>query len=281
MRAFYLLAILVLSACSGATLESLRQAKPTGTPFQQALAKYYLDFSDQEASRYDWWSSQHFAEKGLTATYGETVQPEKMEYWNQKIVSKNERAALAQARVWLTSHLNNPEKAPDDIARAQVYFDCWIEEATELGDSSAHRHCREETENLLMKLGPASATAASSSSQLLQAQHLTLTYLVLFDWNSASLNSEAREVLEIILTDLHNIDHYEIVLNGHADANGSQQANTDISLKRAKEVERQLIASGIPASAISIYAFGETDLKKATGDSAREKANRRVEVVIN
>lgn len=282
MRHVLLLAMLWLTACSGETLEALRAATPTGTPFQQALAKYYLDFADQEASRFDWWSSQHFAAKGLAAAYGDAVQPERMEYWNLEIEDAREREALGQARAWLVVHLDRPGANPDDLARAQVYFDCWIEESTELGESKAKHHCREEMENLLMKLGPVSGSARRAvPSEPLQAEEVNVTYLVLFDLGSAELNADAMDVIEIIRTDLHNIDEYEIVLNGHADGSGRQEANMELSLKRAKRVEKALVDSGFPAELISLYAFGETDPKEAAAGEKDRKANRRVEVVIN
>lgn len=283
MRVWPFLLLLTLVACAGDGLEKLRQATPTGTAFQQALAKYYLDFADQEASRFDWWSSQHFASKGLAASYGSDVQPEKMEYWNLEIKDKNEREALAQARAWLEAHrTSHANGAPDEVAKAQVYFDCWIEEATEMGASKARAHCREGLEELLLKLGPVTHTSSGAHTKdPLKAPEVTLTYLVSFDLGSAELNRDAMEVLEIILTDLHNVDDYEIVLNGHADTSGGQEANMALSLKRAKRVEAKLHEAGVPAELISLYAFGETDPRDGSPDGQRRKVNRRVEVVIN
>lgn len=284
MRGWLVLVMFGLAACSGETLESLRQVVPTGTAFQQALSRQYLNFADQEATRFDWWSSQHFAAKGLAAAYGDDVQPEKMEYWNFEIRDTREREALAQARAWLVAHRTKADTAPEDVARAQVYFDCWIEEATEIGVSTARTHCREELEALLVKLGPVTHSptgARATSNDPLDAPDITLTYLVFFDWGSVDLNREAMEVLEIILTDLHNVDDYEIILNGHSDGSGEQATNMELSLKRAKRVEQALRAEGVPPELISVYAFGETDLKEATPDGSRRRANRRVEVVIN
>ena len=282
MRHVLLLAMLWLAACSGETLESLRSATPTGTPFQQALAKYYLEFADQEAARMDWWSSQHFASKGLAAAYGDTVQPEKTEYWNLQINDPKEMEALAQARAWLVTHLNRSSASPDDLARAQVYYDCWIQEATALGTSPAYTHCREEMENLLMKFGPVTPTRGGTAQRQdpLQAEEVSVTYIVLFDNGSVELNADAHEVVEIIRTDLHNIDSYEIVLNGHADGTGNPEANMQLSLKRAKRVEKALLESGVPQSAISTFAFGETDPQEAA-EGGKRKVNRRVEVSIN
>ncbi|MBY0355820.1 MAG: OmpA family protein [Rickettsiales bacterium] len=282
MRAFWLVAFFYLASCSGETLESLRNVTPNGSALQQALSKYYLDLADQEAARLDWWSSQHFATKGLASAYGDAVQPEKMEYWHLDIDDKNERDALAQARAWLMAHLAHPQRMPQELAQAQVYYDCWIEEAAEPFNSPARAHCRESMEAALMKLGPVTHTTSGAIAQNpLQATDVSLTYLVFFDSNSDRLNHDAMEVLDIILTDLHNIDQYEIVLNGNADTRGEQEANVELSLRRAKQVEKTLIESGVAPELISLYAFGETDLKEPTNDQVTSRVNRRVEVVIN
>ncbi len=282
MRASLFLALLILSACAGDALEKLRRAEPTGSAFHQALANYYLAFADQEAARYDWVSSQHFAAKGLAASYGSDVQPEQMEYWTLDIRDRNTREALAQARAWLMAHRDAPsDSVADQVAKAQVYFDCWIEESTELGQSKAGAHCREELEGLLLALGPVQHGAGKVRlKDPMKAPEVTLTYLVFFDLGSTELNRDAMEVLDIILTDLHNVDDYEIVLNGHSDASGSQEANMELSLKRAKRVESALLAAGVPPELISLYAFGETDPREGA-ERVPRKANRRVEVVIN
>jgi outer membrane protein OmpA-like peptidoglycan-associated protein len=41
------------------------------------------------------------------------------------------------------------------------------------------------------------------------------------------------------------------------------------------------VADGVPASEISIHAYGETHLLVPTGPGVREPQNRRVEIVLN
>ena len=43
---------------------------------------------------------------------------------------------------------------------------------------------------------------------------------------------------------------------------------------------RALVRNGVPASAISIRDFGQTDLLVPTGPGVRELQNRRVEIVL-
>lgn len=283
MRAFLIAGLLLLSACSGASLDSLRQAEPKGTPFQQALSAQYLAFSQQEASRYDWWSSQYFAEKGLSATYGNDVQPEELDYWKPDIRHREDLNALGMARGALMERLSSAAGQGDEqLAKAQVYFDCWVEESSELGDSSSKGYCRDQFESIIggLPAGSPPTAASSKGDHNLTAADVSISYLVYFDWNSDHLSQDAIDILQIILTDLHNIDEYEIVINGHTDSSGSQEYNMELSQRRANSVQRWLTQSGIASNLISLFAFGETDPKEPTSDGARNKTNRRVEIFI-
>ena len=53
-----------------------------------------------------------------------------------------------------------------------------------------------------------------------------------------------------------------------------------LSIRRAKAVEAQLIADGVPENAITIQGFGDTRLLVPTGPGVREPQNRRVEIII-
>src|SRR5271170_4889311 len=68
--------------CAMYTLEELRHTTPSGSPFQQALAKLYMDFASQDEKGYDWFNSWYFADKGLRAAYGKDVTPEEIKDWN-------------------------------------------------------------------------------------------------------------------------------------------------------------------------------------------------------
>ena len=48
----------------------LRNTTPSGSPFQQELARLYMDFASQDEKGYDWFNSWYFADKGLRAAYG-------------------------------------------------------------------------------------------------------------------------------------------------------------------------------------------------------------------
>jgi OmpA-OmpF porin, OOP family len=107
------------------------------------------------------------------------------------------------------------------------------------------------------------------------------SYLIYFDWDKAVLNEAGQKKLSDVTSDLKRKDTpYALVLNGHADASGSEPYNMKLSERRAHKVKALLTGLGIPDKAISVFAFGETDLAVPTKDGVREPLNRRVEIFV-
>jgi peptidoglycan-associated lipoprotein len=63
-----------------------------------------------------------------------------------------------------------------------------------------------------------------------------------------------------------------IVVEGHADPSGSAEANMVLSQHRADAVKDAIIAEGVDAARIEVYAFGDTKLEYSRTDGR----NRRV-----
>lgn len=144
----------VLSGCSTYSLEKLRHTTPKGSPFQNALAKLYMNFSDSEEKDYDWQDSWYFADKGLSAAYGKNVAPEDLNSWD---IPANELKSLEIARRNLLAVLT-PEKIkarPEIAARAQFNFDCWVEQQEENWQIDDIAACRDAFNSAVSELGGA------------------------------------------------------------------------------------------------------------------------------
>jgi OOP family OmpA-OmpF porin len=107
-----------------------------------------------------------------------------------------------------------------------------------------------------------------------------LTYLVFFDWDKYYLTPRAKEIIAEAASNSSHMQYMQIEVNGYTDTSGTPNYNQALSIRRAKSVEAQLIADGVPASAISIAGYGETHLLVPTGPGVREPQNRRVEIII-
>jgi outer membrane autotransporter protein len=106
------------------------------------------------------------------------------------------------------------------------------------------------------------------------------SYLVFFDWDKATLTDRARQIIREAAVNSTQVQYTRIAVNGHTDTSGTPRYNMGLSLRRAHAVAGELVRDGVPASAISIHGFGQTDLLVPTGPSVREPQNRRVEIVL-
>lgn len=270
------LATVSVAACTTASLQELRQATPKGSPFQIALAREYLGFSESEAKQYDWGSSKYFADKGLQAAYGQDTTPEEAVKWGVEAAFLEE---LNKARAELIAILT-PETItakPDLSARAQFFYDCWVEQQDEGWQVEDITSCKQGFYKSLNELQGTPVVAEEED-----AMDFASSYILFFDWAKAELKPDALTVIDTVATDLKaGSQDYEVVLNGHADRSGSTEYNLKLSQKRAEATKGALVERGIPAERIRYYAFGETDNRIPTKDGQREPANRRVEIFFN
>jgi opacity protein-like surface antigen len=107
------------------------------------------------------------------------------------------------------------------------------------------------------------------------------TYLVFFDWDKYALTPRATQIIAEAASDSKTAATTTINVSGYTDTSGTPTYNQGLSERRAKAVAAKLVVDGVPASEISIHAYGETHLLVPTGPGVREPQNRRVEIVLN
>ena len=282
--------ILFCASCT-TSLQELRQAMPTGNPFQDALSKEYLAFAESETRQYDWGSASHFADKGLKAAYGKATPAEEAKNWDIEEPYLND---LDKARELLGSELTEAhiKDKPKIAARAQFLYDCWVEQQAEGWQEEDITSCREGFFKTLKKLkdepklAPAPEPKKEEPKPLIKEEKpliFSSSYIVFFAFDKYDLTKEAIGVVDDAVKDLKDSgeEKYEVVINGHADRAGPLEYNLKLSQKRAEAVKAALVERKIPEKNIRYYAFGETDSRVPTKDNVPAKANRRVEIFFN
>ena len=116
-------------------------------------------------------------------------------------------------------------------------------------------------------------TAASASAQWGDAGPT----LVFFDWGKGELSNDSKASLDKV-AELYAASPRAITVDGHSDKSGASASNLAGSRLRAGVVRDYLVAKGVPATAMTVRAYGEGWPIIATADGVREVQNRRVEV---
>jgi outer membrane protein OmpA-like peptidoglycan-associated protein len=268
-----LCAAISLSGCIGnSVFDDLNAAQPVGSPFSEALFKNYAflarSFGTQSAP-----SGQAFdAEGAVSITGSDNTVSGLADAYAQKAltIAKGDEDVLPEpapdgdvdaenVRLELLRDLaDGREKAPEDAARAQADFDCWIMNRRVDSLVAASQACRRSLTASLSKLehgsNPVPApSAAPAPTPVPSAQPATFT--VTFGPRSANISSDQLSVVSQAIDAARQGRQSHITVVGHTDTG---EAGT-LSLKRADAVEKALVSQGARASAISVSGAGKDE----------------------
>lgn len=118
--------------------------------------------------------------------------------------------------------------------------------------------------------------------EAISGEHLMvrLKEQVHFQTGSAQLSLQSQDWIR-------NLGHYlagrsdvDVVIDGHTDSTGHASFNDSLSEKRAKEVEKQLLATNLPRQRIFSRGFGEYVPQCSNATSTGKACNRRVELML-
>ena len=101
---------------------------------------------------------------------------------------------------------------------------------------------------------------------------------VFFDYDSFTLKSEARSVIEKNAQFLQANKQSKAMLEGHTDERGGREYNLALGQKRAEAGRRALTLLGVSESQIEAVSFGKEKPAATGSDEAALAKNRRVEI---
>lgn len=100
-----------------------------------------------------------------------------------------------------------------------------------------------------------------------------------FDFDKSSLSDLGRGQVHRIAKFLkENTGDVKVVLEGNADARGSDAYNEKLGMDRAEAVRRELVGLGIPAERLATVTFGKSKPILDEQEDWARAVNRRVEV---
>lgn len=103
---------------------------------------------------------------------------------------------------------------------------------------------------------------------------------ILFNTNSAQLQSSSLPVLDKLVDVLQNNQSIQILIVGHTDNDGDSIKNLQLSSDRASSVVSYLQAKGISNERLKFKGFGDTKPIASNDNSDGKQSNRRVEITV-
>ena len=297
MRIPTILAIFAISAAAlgGCSLryDQAMELEPKGSAFDKALYAGYLQMARAELDELDLDDTDKFADRAARAASGRAPAPEKL---TARALPAHKTGDLGAARVKLVTALAGgaAKRHPADAARAQLRFDCWMQEQEENFQPDDIVQCRTGFFAALEKIGspshaavrPATTTGPRAGLRPASAPAPTRAeakagYVVLFDFNKSGMGADARRIVETAIKTAKRLGAAAIRISGHADRAGGRAYNKGLSKRRAEAIATALIRAGIKKEKIRVEAFGEDKPAVQTPDGMREPRNRRVEIGID
>ena len=270
----------LLGACGGVALEGVEGLDPQGSEFNQQLYAGYIELSSNELGENDYRDSDYFAMKAAVAARGDDVRPTALE---ERRIAADKVEELAKARNRLMAMLvgSGKGKAPIIAARAQLSFDCWVQEAEEGHQPGDIADCRNAFYGSVVAAEVALRPPPPEPEPEPEPEPSYVTYyVVFFEFDSSDLSGAAMQTLDEAAGTALEMKPYKILIRGHTDRAGPDAYNLKLSEQRALSVASYLIDNGAGRFVIHAEGLGEAEPIAKTSDNVADGRNRRSEISL-
>ncbi len=103
---------------------------------------------------------------------------------------------------------------------------------------------------------------------------------VLFAVNEATLSDASKAVLNAQVAWLNQYSERSIIIEGHADEQGTREYNLALSARRAAAVQNYMVSQGLLASRLSVIPYGKERPLEICSTEACWSKNRRAVTVV-
>ncbi|MTI11305.1 OmpA family protein [Rhodospirillaceae bacterium RKSG073] len=283
MKIATLVVLMPLVAACANRLPHVAENPPSSGAFEKALHQGYVGLAQAEIDEYDWSDGGKFTKRADMLSNGNMVLPEEIA---MRDLPADRVSVLTSSRARLMKAIDAglTSTYPDQLARAQVAFDCWMQEQEENRQPADIEACQkdfiaamEEVEAAekakTAKSEPAPTPAAAPAPT---PASLPEGIAIYFDFDSANLGGYGNSVVEDAASVFTDLGATSVTLSAYADRSGDTAYNDALAARRGEAVRDALIANGVSADAITVEVLGEREQVFATEDGVREARNRSV-----
>lgn len=136
------------------------------------------------------------------------------------------------------------------------------------------RHMDKQAEELRADLNGATITRVGEGIRI------TFDSGLLFGVDQSALSGTAQSNLTELANTLNKYDDTDVLVEGHTDADGAEEHNHALSLRRAQTVSGFLAQHGVRSGRLSTMGYGEAQPVADNASEAGKASNRRVEIAI-
>lgn len=104
---------------------------------------------------------------------------------------------------------------------------------------------------------------------------------VLFAVDQSTLSAEGRTILTGQANWLNQNPGYAIIIEGHADEQGTREYNLALGARRAASVQQFLISQGVPANRMRTISYGKERPIEVCSEESCYSRNRRAVTVLS
>ena len=124
------------------------------------------------------------------------------------------------------------------------------------------------------KSAPADSDMAQGQAELERAMDALRNVSVFFEFDSATLSSEAKDKLSTVGTVLAKYPDLKVRIEGNCDERGSEQYNLALGQRRADAAKRYLVSMGARERQLTALSFGDQKPKATGHDEEAWRQNR-------
>ena len=246
-----------LGACAN-IYNDAKHASPGGDAYNKALYKELMAIADFERSEEDWADANYHGSNALMAANGDT--PMLTPPGNRNLAAKYAKQ-LGPAYDGLKGVLASgvaPMK-PAAAAKAFAGYECWLEQAEEGHQPADIAACKAMYEEGLRELVKNTPTGP---------------WVVYFPTDGSAIDFDGQKAISAA-ADVAAAGG-NLIVQGHADAVGSEDYNLGLSKRRAQSVVEVLNLLGISTDNMTVGSVGEGQPRVSTADGVPEQENRAV-----